>query len=201
MAAPTGSKGGAESGQYGTLAEVIAATNIVADSIISVFELANRGDYFVTIADEGSGILLNNGLFANPFGGGGTVLAKLAPDLTYPDGRLTTPFTTITGIDATTGYTTALSAIGKFSISILNLIGLTVSDTLVRLTIDSVVIWDSTVPNGNIVMYLLGDPLRTSQNNYGVSDITYMCEESILLEVSTTIDSDISLTYLIRPIL
>lgn len=71
MGGPTGLKNGIESGLFQTLAQLVADTNVKANTTVSVFEQANRGDYYVTAIDEGSGIALANGLFANKLASGG----------------------------------------------------------------------------------------------------------------------------------
>lgn len=73
MVAPTGSRAGIESGQFATLADMVATQSITANSICHVFDLNDRGDYYITVADEGGGTLLDNGLYANHANGGGGV--------------------------------------------------------------------------------------------------------------------------------
>lgn len=126
-------------------------------------------------------------------GGGG--LPKLAPDLTYPADRFDLSddtFERITGIDGSAGLTTALSLTGKFYISLIRFQDLTLENITIRLTIDGVIIWDSTFLVGTSApQNLLGDtPSEVIQ-----------CNSSFLLEIATTTDNNCQLYYLARPIL
>ena len=75
-------------GVYPTLASLVSAPELLSGSVVVVSEKENRGTYFITAIDEGAGVLLNNGLYANLYGGG-TVLPELAPDLNFVSSRST----------------------------------------------------------------------------------------------------------------
>ena len=129
--------------------------------------------------------------------GGG--LPQLAPDLTYPADRKNLNVKTykeITGIDASGGLTTALSLTGKFAVSLANFLNTTAESMTIKLTIDSVVIWNATFLATSGAQYILGD----SGGGNGVAE-TILCNDSLLLEVQTTADTSINLQYMARPIL
>ena len=122
---------------------------------------------------------------------------KLAPDLNFPAdinaGNATTALSSVV-FDPSGGLTTALSLTGKFAIPILTLASLTSSESYtIKLTIDGVVIWNSSNSQP-----LVARPLLSSAQG---NDITIFCESSFLLEVQSTIDNSVQLLYLARPIL
>jgi hypothetical protein len=128
------------------------------------------------------------------FGGG---LPQLAPDLTYPStlsGNL--GFARVTGINAVGSLTTALSLSGRFSVSLLQFENITGEPVTVKLTIDSVVVWNDTFTASSSIR-ILG-----SRNTDG-TDVpeTISCNSSFLLEIQTTADPSVGLAYLARPIL
>tara|TARA_R110002096_G_scaffold252924_1_gene445850 strand:- start:113 stop:523 length:411 start_codon:yes stop_codon:yes gene_type:complete len=128
-------------------------------------------------------------------GGGGP--PKLAPDLTYPSSLgANRGFTTIAAIDASSGLTTALSLTGKFSIDLLQFSLLTAENITVKLTIDGVVIWNDTFSVVGTTLQLFGSDSSTS-----TTISTMQCEASLLLEIQTATDTDISLDYTARPVL
>lgn len=61
--------------RYDTLADLLADSNNLRDkNVASVFEVANRGDWYISTTDEGSGQAIpgtNPQLYANQFTGGG----------------------------------------------------------------------------------------------------------------------------------
>jgi len=128
------------------------------------------------------------------FSGGGA-LPRLAPDLSFPSDitQGSYPIVTITGIDASAGLTTALSLTGKFSVSVIQFQNLPTDNVTFKLTVDGVVIWNSTPTLTVTAISLLGrattflDPIQ--------------CNASFLLEVQTTADPSIDLLYLARPVL
>lgn len=186
-------------GVYPTLSSLVSAPELSSGSVVIVSEQENRGTYFITAIDEGGGVLLNNGLYANLYGGG-TVLPELAPDLNFVSSRITSAFLfkEITGINAVGALTTALSLTGKFSISYLAFSGVVANDvSRVKLTVDGEIKWDSTLTT-NIVgtVSLVGGVAGTV-----TTPENYMCNDSLLLEVQTITDTDISVRYLVRPIL
>jgi len=120
----------------------------------------------------------------------------LAPDLTFPSSRLTsTNYIRISGIDATGGLTSALSLTGKFSVDLVRLNLLTAETITVKLTVDSVVVWNDTF-TCTTALPLIGSPTGDADMNPSI-----ICQESFLLEVQTATDNNISLEYLARPIL
>ncbi|MCP4881188.1 MAG: hypothetical protein GY905_11630 [Gammaproteobacteria bacterium] len=130
-------------------------------------------------------------------GGGG--LPRLAPDLTYPSSKAATAnYKTITGIDASSGLTTALSLTGNFAVSYLAFYDQAAESNRYKLTVDGVVIWDDTKVAAAGVDVFLGD-VNISGTLYP-SDITIECESSLLLEVHTATDTNIGLYYIARAI-
>lgn len=129
---------------------------------------------------------------------GSSSIPELAPDLNFVSSLTNTrPFKTITGINAIGALTTALSLTGKFAISYLNLAGLTSNDiSRIKLTIDGEVKWDSTLTVNSSTMTLIS----SLTGGYVLSE-NYMCNNSLLLQIQTIADNNISLEYLARPIL
>ncbi len=128
------------------------------------------------------------------FGGGG--LPQLAPDLTYPSDKASSLGTSkaINGISAVGALTTALSLTGKFIIHQLAFTALTAESITIKLTVDSVVIWNDTFVCGtteSLINDITGAIVQES----------YSCESAFLLEIQTTADASVNLTYLAREIL
>lgn len=192
----TGALKGYESGQFASVAEMTPTLWLEEGMIVEVFD--NKTKYYITVADEGEGILLTNGLYANPpaVAEVSTVLPKLAPDLNYVADKAigTATYTIVTGIDGSSGFVPALSLIGSFSIEMLEFTSVTTLDTTVRLTVDGVEIWNSLAGAGTS-LNLISDTVTVQASG------TYMCEESFLLEVATVLDNNITLNYRVVPIL
>lgn len=129
-------------------------------------------------------------------GGGGGF--KLAPDLDYISNKSGISTTlSISSIDASQGFATALYLEGKFYLNYLTFSNLNSGiDVGIKLTIDGVLIWDSSATTNTSLMWVLG---YASTNT--VYPETIYCESSLLLEVSQSGNSDIVLNYLARPIL
>lgn len=121
----------------------------------------------------------------------------LAPDATYPSDRQGAGSTlkVITGIDGSSGFTTALSLSGPHVICRLIFSSLTVETIGVRLTIDGTEIWDGSTFTAAETEHMYGEP---SNAQTGVESMT--CKTSFLLELLTTTDNDATLTFLSRPI-
>tara|TARA_R110000851_G_scaffold239895_1_gene392594 strand:- start:16 stop:432 length:417 start_codon:yes stop_codon:yes gene_type:complete len=135
-------------------------------------------------------------LLSSISGGGGGGVA-LAADLTYPSSRFPqTNYKQISGIDASAGLTTMLNLTGKFIISYLEFSSLTAESNTAKLTVDGVVIWDSSYTASTQGSLLLG-------SNGGASEISesITCNNSFLLEYQTATDPSITFKYLARPIL
>lgn len=131
------------------------------------------------------------------FGGGGGAGFKLAPDLTFPSDKFSGQHTykQIYPINAVGSLTTALSLTGKWAVSWLKF-GATTSETMtIKLTIDGVVIWNDTFVNTGVDMDLIGFDLNSTD------PIIVVCDSTFLLEVQTTTDADIALSYVARPLL
>jgi len=129
-------------------------------------------------------------------GGGG--LPKLAPDLTFPSSLFSnTGYSKISGINAVGSLTTALSLTGKFAIDLLQFENITPETMTVKLTVDSVVIWNDSFSASSLIR-LIGS--RTGASN-DVPATSISCDTSLLLELQTTADASVDLTYLVRPIL
>lgn len=128
-------------------------------------------------------------------GGGG--LPELAPDLTFPSSLSAgVAYKETTGIDATSGLTTLLSLTGKHMISLLEIRSLISESITVKLTVDSVVIWNDTFALSSTVLFLLGSNSSTS-----TSADFFSCNSSFLLELQTTTDTDVTFRGLSRPII
>jgi hypothetical protein len=126
-------------------------------------------------------------------------LPQLAPDLTYPGDRNNLNFQTvetISGINGSAGLVTALLLTEKSAFSYLAFTGTSAESMTVKLTIDGVVIWNSTFLATSSSQMLLG----YARQGQGAPEM-YSCKETLLLEVQTASDTSISLDYLARPIL
>lgn len=128
--------------------------------------------------------------------GSGGALPKLAPDLTFPsDKSLLSNTIVITGIDGSSGLTTALSLTGKFAISFISLANFIAETSTVKLTIDGVVIWNDTYTTATGSSNFIGNAVTNFQES------PIQCDTSFLLEIATATDTDVELTYIARPIL
>ena len=123
----------------------------------------------------------------------------LAPDLNYPVNKVAGDQTiiSIAGIDGSSGLVTALSLTGKYYVSFLRYSGITNESMTHKLTVDGVVIWNDSAVSGGTSLALLGSTTATVQT----PPETIQCDATFLLEVSTTADTSINLSYLARPIL
>lgn len=127
-------------------------------------------------------------------GGGGV---QLAPDLNFitdKPGNQTTK--EITGIDGSSGFATALSLTGKYAIYVLGFGDLINENVTVRMTVDGVIVYNSTGLAASNDMMLFGQ--IGGGNNQNDS---FVFETSLLLEIQTTTDNNCSLRYSARPIL
>ena len=125
-------------------------------------------------------------------GGGGFILA---PDLTFPSDLLVSNgYKQITGIDATSGLTTALSLTGKFAISHAFFFSFTAETVTLKLTIDGKVIMNDTYTSGTSQLVIGNE--STSDRDHIIST----CEDTFLLEIQTATDTSIILNYVARPI-
>ena len=130
-------------------------------------------------------------------GGGG--LVSLAPDLTWPSGRQSTPleYVQIAAIDASSGLTQIINLSGKFVIYYAELINLTAENNTIKLTVDGTVIWNDTYATGATDSLIGANTSTTS----GQSSEAITCNSSFLLEYQTQTDTDIRFNYFVRPIL
>ncbi len=161
------------------------------DSVTSSTDIEEINDLAVTLGK------LTNTLPAliEESGGGGSGF-RLAPDLNYIANKASaiTNAIRISSIDPSAGFATALDLEGKFYVTLLIFGNLNTSGTTdVKLTIDGVLIWDSSITNTSSSLAMFGSTSSTQEAMY--------CESSLLLEVRKTDDSDIYLDYLARPIL
>lgn len=135
--------------------------------------------------------------------GGDGGLPKLTPDPNYISNSINSSsgYTQITGIDGSAGLVTALSLSGKYAVCALGFIGTTAESVTIKLTIDGVVIIPDTFTAGTSISILNvsnGLPGSTTR----VADIgAVVCNSSLLLEIQTASDTDVSLNYIVRPIL
>jgi len=126
-------------------------------------------------------------------GGGGIVL--MAPDLNYPSTLNAGSFKQVT-VNPAGSLVTALSLTGKWQLFMLELNGLTAESLTVKLTVDSVVVWNDTFTSST-VLRLIGAITGTTQNP---SEPIY-CNNSLLLELQTATDTAVQVNYNARPIL
>ena len=125
--------------------------------------------------------------------GGG--LPELAPDLTYfAEG---TNIASVT-VDASAALTVGLSLTGKYAISFLQIsnIAATLDTKEIKLTIDGVVIWDSTDFNSFTELTIFGSESSSSSVAESIQ-----CKESFLFEYRTPGDTLTTLNYLVRPLI
>lgn len=128
----------------------------------------------------------------------GSGAIQLAPDLNYISDKNsgTTNYIEVTGIDGSSGFAPALSLTGKYSVYLLAFTDLVNENVTVRLTVDGVVIFNSSATAAGNDMVIFGS--AGGSNSQGDN---FQCESSLLLEIQTTTDTNCSLRYLARPIL
>jgi len=135
--------------------------------------------------------------------GGGGAGFKLAPDLNYISNNISSnqPFQRVTNIDGSSGFVTALSLAGKFAVPMLRF-GDTLAESMsVRLTIDgTIIINDTFTATTNGITVVGGDTGAFGSVDF-YEGITPVCNSSLLLEIQTTTDTDVTLQYIARPIL
>lgn len=119
-------------------------------------------------------------------------LVRLAPDLDFPSLNSSSGFKSIT-FNPAGAITPALELNGKWAIAMLNLSSITAETHTIRLTIDGVIIWNSTFVTGT-TLRLLG---YSSQTN----DVAIKCNSHFLLEVQSTTDTSETLDFTARPTL
>ena len=140
-------------------------------------------------------------LLSSITGGGGSAGVNLAPDLTFPSSiNAEAGVVSATGIDASSGLTEILSVTGKFIVDYMYLSALTAENLTVKLTVDGVVVWNSTFTSGT-ELALLGGHNGISLGHGPSSSASILCNSSLVLEVQTATDTSISFSYLARPIL
>ena len=120
----------------------------------------------------------------------------LAEDLTFPDdvgqlGHQTASITTSSSLG------TVLSLTGKFIIDYLYIANQTAESTQIKLTVDSIVVWNDTSVSASSSQ-LIGTDRGVSA---GVTQTSVTCETSFLFEMSKVTDTNVTLDYLARPIL
>ena len=125
---------------------------------------------------------------------GGGDLPKLAPDLSFPGDIQTgsaVPKKTIT-LNAVGALTTAIFLTGKYNISLLHFTSLTPEATTIKMTVDGVVVYNSTFTSGTQIALLGG---------FNLYESPIQCDSSFLLDIEVASDSSIFFKYLARPIL
>lgn len=131
---------------------------------------------------------------------GDSGLPKLAPDLTYPADRSPgVQYKAINSIDASSSLTSLVSGTGKFLILLLETADTIAESNTAKLTIDGVVIWNSTFTASTVGNSFIGSVHTISADN--VIQESYLVDSSFDFEYQTTTDTAISLRFLIRPIL
>lgn len=124
-------------------------------------------------------------------------LPNLAPDLSFPSSLgAGVSYKEVTGIDATGSLTTLLSLSKKHIVNFLEIQSLTAENITIKLTIDGVVIWNDTFVLASTVISLLGNNLSSA-----TSADFFSCNSSLLLELQTTADNNVTFRHLERPIL
>lgn len=139
-------------------------------------------------------------LLSSITGGGG--LPQLAPDLTYPGDRGSTGLLSIdvTGIDVSGGVLQEiLAATGKFELKYLVITAVSLSEAVsLKLTIDGEVKWNDSytidATTRDELIGGVGGAQPTLLESYAVN-------ESLSLEYATNADTNITLSYLLRPVL
>ena len=129
--------------------------------------------------------------YSSTSSGGGVFLA---PNLTFAGDSNNSGYVASTvAITSTIGPILTLT--GKFILDNCWLAAMTAESTEIKLTVDSVVIWDETFASGTS-LDLVG--LNSSR---GVSQQGIRCDTSLVLELAQATDTSIQLNYLARPIL
>jgi hypothetical protein len=119
----------------------------------------------------------------------------LGVDLTFPDdvfnrGHQTAAITTSSSLG------TVLSLTGKFIVDYLYISGQTAESTQIKLTVDSVVVWDDT-STSSTASQLIGTDGSIAG---GITQASVVCENSFLLEMSKATDTAVTLDFLARAI-
>ncbi|MCP4089908.1 MAG: hypothetical protein GY746_08950 [Gammaproteobacteria bacterium] len=122
---------------------------------------------------------------------------RFGPDLSWPSSVGSTGVKTVAALDMSGSLQTALELTGSYAISFLNLRNLTAEVCTIKLTVDGVVIWNSTFTTGT-ALPLLGSTAGEANGN---NDMVMQCDTSFLLEIQTASDTSIDLDYIARPIL
>ena len=127
--------------------------------------------------------------------GGGGGLPRLAPDLTWPaDTSGSSPQIILTGIDPSAGLTTVLSITGtKGYISLLYLSGCISENFTIKLTVDGTIIWNDVKNVTSAIAVLIGG---INPSNFFYDSVSF--NDSFLLEVQSTTDTDIGCQYVLR---
>ena len=130
---------------------------------------------------------------------GGSGLPKWAADLTAPSTwtSATGSSVQITGLDPSSGLTTAISIPAKKGVmNSITLNSMVSEDYTIKLTIDGVVKWNDVWAVGNSTVALIGG---TSVGVLGYDPCPF--DNSFLLEIQSTSDTAINVTYQFREIL
>lgn len=120
---------------------------------------------------------------------------KLAPEGGL-SGRDTTPRKIIDV--PLSGRTLVLDLTGKFAIPLLILEGVASENYTVELHVDGVEIFNDVIAGNTVGIALFGCVANYSTP---VSDIVFICDQSLQLYVTPTADAEISVEYIARPIL
>lgn len=127
-------------------------------------------------------------------------LPRLAPDSSFVSSRGVTQTgeTVVSSIDVSGGaLQTVLSLTGKYILIGLSIADITNTESVKsKLTIDGVVIFPESTYNSSASDVFFGLSRSTDTISEG-----YLVNSSLLFEYATTSDTDITLKYLIRPIL
>ena len=125
---------------------------------------------------------------------------KLAPDLDLPSRLFAgNDFERVTFDPSTGGLVEGLGLSGKWAVYGLSLTSMPTAELCtVKLTVDSVVIWnDVDFTPGSTDFLLYGRP---AQGNTGYTMAPFIVEDDLSLEVETVADSSVVVTFIARPI-
>lgn len=132
---------------------------------------------------------------------GSSALPKLAPDLTYPSDKVSDAGTykTVTGIDGSSGLAVALSGSNKYAVSVLEFSNMINEDYDIILTVNGEQIWNDTVAVTSGQLNLLGPTGGASIGSNPNQEGSYEMS-NFSLQIQSTTDTDVTLSYLVREI-
>lgn len=126
-------------------------------------------------------------------------IQKYAVNLDYPSSKATgVNFSQVTGVNASAGLTTLLSVTGqKGVVTFARIQNLTAETITIKLTVDSVVVWNDTY-TAEAIELLIGNNSATA---YSPPDTPCFFNDSFLLQLQTASDTSVDFDYKYRPLL